>query len=176
MIGDDNALWGCKGMVIRFTRATRFFCVCALLLLTALISIGTRSITVSTPYSFRGRAMPVVIYRDLNSGRPASLTPEDLAQDIAWLAENKYTALSERDLIAALRRKAPLPASPVLLLFDDGAQNFASEVLPVLKQAGPHWLPLSKSALLANELRAAGFPVTRIERVGGFTVGEQINA
>jgi len=163
-------------MVIRFTRATRFFCVCALLLLTTLISIGTRSITVSTPYTFRGRTMPVVIYRDLNGGRPTSLTLEELGKDLAWLAENSYAALSERELVAALRREAPLPASPVLLLFDDSAKSFAAEVLPMLKEAGLHWLPLSKSTLLANELRAAGYPVTRLERVGGFTIEEQINA
>ena len=163
-------------MVIRFTRATRFFCVCALLLLTALISIGTRSITVSTPYAFRGRAMPVVIYRGLNGGKPTSLTLEALGEDLAWLAENGYTALSERELVAALRRKAPLPASPVLLLFDDSAKSFAAEVLPMLKEAGLPWFSLSKSVLLANELRAAGYPVTRLERVGGFTIEEQMGA
>jgi len=163
-------------MVIRFTRATRFLLVCALLLLTALVSIGTKSVTVSTPYSFRGKAMPVVIYRSLDDGRPASLTLDDLEADVTWLAEEGYEALSERELVAALRREAPLPERPVLLLFDDRAKSFRAAVLPILKEAGLPWFPTSKSALLANELRAAGYPVTRIERVGGFTVGEQINA
>jgi len=163
-------------MVIRFSRAARFFCVCALLLLTALISIGTRSVSVSTPYDFRGRALPVVIYRNLNDGGPASLTPEDLRADVAWLAAEGYEALSEQELVAALRRKAPLPAAPVLLLFDDGAKAFASDVLPILNEANLPWFSLEKSTLLANELRAAGYPVTRIERVAGFSVGEQINA
>jgi len=163
-------------MVIRFTRATRFFCVCALLLLTALISIGTKSITVSTPYTFRGRPMPVVIYRDLDGSKPTGLALEALREDLAWLAQAGYTALSERDLMAALRREAPLPESPVLLLFDDGAKSFSAGVLPMLKEAGLPWFPLSKSALLSSELRAAGYPVTRLERVGGFTLEEQINA
>ena len=163
-------------MVIRFTKATRFFCVCALLLLTALISIGTKSISVSTPYTFRGHPMPVVIYRNLNDGKPASLTLEDLRADIAWLAEEGYTALSEQELVAALRREAPLPASPVLLLFDDSAKTFKTGALPMLKEAGLNWFSMSKSTLLANELRAAGYPVTRIERVGGFTIEEQVNA
>ncbi|MCL2495376.1 MAG: hypothetical protein FWE98_06955 [Oscillospiraceae bacterium] len=163
-------------MVIRFSRAARFFCACALLLLTALISIGTRSVSVSTPYDFRGRALPVVIYRNLNDGGPASLTLEDLRADIAWLAEQGYEALSERDLVAALRREFPLPAAPVLLLFEDGAERFEADVLPILREAGLNWFSVGKSALLANELRAAGYPVTRIERVAGFTVGEQVNA
>ena len=163
-------------MVIRFSRAARFFCVCALLLLTALISIGTRSVSVSTPYDFRGRALPVVIYRNLNDGGPTSLALEDLKADIAWLAEQGYEALSEQELVASLRREFPLPAAPVLLLFDDSAGRFASDILPILKEAALPWFSVGKSTLLANELRAAGYPVTRIERVAGFSVGEQINA
>jgi len=166
---------GVGALVIRFTRATRFFCVCALLLLTALVSIGTRSVTVSTPYSFRGRPLPVVIYRSLDNGSPTGLTLEDLERDIAWLEENNYTALSEQELVAALRREVPLPAAPVLLLFDEEAASFKA-VLPLLKQAGLPWFSIGKSTLLANELRAAGYPVTRIERVGGFSVGEQVGA
>ena len=163
-------------MVIRFTKATRFLCVCALLLLTALVGIGTKSVTVSTPYTFRGRAMPVVVYRDLSGGKPTSLTLDDLKADIAWLAGEGYEALSEQELVAAMRRESPLPAHPVLLLFDDSAKTFTAHVLPMLKEAGLNWFSISKSILLANELRAAGHPVTRIERVGGFTIGEQVNA
>jgi len=163
-------------LIIRFTRATRFFCVCALLLLTALISIGTRSVSVSTPYTFRGRPLPVVVYRGLDGGKPTGLTLEELGEDLGWLIENGYDALSEQELVAALRREAPLPESPVLLLFDDQAKDFAAHVLPMLKDAGLPWFPLSKSGLLSNELRAAGYPVTRIERVSGFAIGEQINA
>ena len=163
-------------MVIRFTKATRFLCVCALLALTALVGIGTKSVTVSTPYSFRGSAMPVVIYRDLSGGRPTGLTLEDLKADIAWLAGEEYEALSEQELVAALRREAPLPEHPVLLLFDDNAKTFKSHVLPILKEAGLAWFPMGKYVLLSNELRAAGFPVTRIERVGGFEIGEQVGA
>ena len=163
-------------MVIRFTKATRFLCVCALLVLTALVSIGTRSVTVSTPYSFRGPAMPVVIYRSLDNGKPNGLTLDELEADIAWLEAEGYQALSELELVAALRRESPLPEHPVLLLFDDQAKQFKTDVLPILKEAGLNWFPMGKSGLLANELRAAGYPVTRIERVGGFGIGEQIGA
>ena len=163
-------------MVIRFTKATRFLCVCALLLLTALIGIGTKSVTVSTPYTFRGNTMPVVIYRSLDDGKPTGLTLEELKADIAWLAGEGYEALSEQDLVAALRREFPLPERPVLLLFDDRAKTFSAGALPILKEAGLPWFPMSKYVLLSNELRAAGYPVTRIERVGGFTVGEQMGA
>ena len=163
-------------MVIRFTKATRFFCVCALLLLTALISIGTRSISVSTPYTFRSRPLPVVIYRDLGGAHPTSLALEELERDLAFLEERGYTPLSEQELVAALRRETPLPANPVLLLFDEGSKPFAAGALPLLKEAGLPWLPMSKSTQLSNELRAAGYPVTRLERVSGFTLEEQMGA
>ena len=163
-------------MVIRFTKAARFLCVCALLLLTALIGIGTKSVTVSTPYSTRGPAMPVVVYRNLDNGKPNGLTLDELEADIAWLEAEGYEALSELELVAALRRESPLPEHPVLLLFDDQAKSFTSNVQPILKEAGLNWFSMSKSNLLSNELRAAGYPVTRIERVSGFEVGEQINA
>jgi len=171
-----NALMGVGGMVIRFTRATRFFCACALLLLTALVSIGTRSVSVSMPYTFRERPLPVVIYRNISGGKPTDLTLEEFKQDLAFLEQSGYTALSEQELVAALRRESPLPASPVLLLFDEGAKAFKAEALPLLKEAGLPWFSLSKSGLLSNELRAAGYPVMRIERVSGFTLEEQINA
>ena len=161
-------------MVIRFTKATRFLCVCALLLLAALVSIGTRSITVSSPYPLRGRAMPLVIYRNLDDSGPTGVTLEALEKDLAWLGKNGYTALSEQELVAALRREAPLPASPVLLLFDDTAKSFPSETLPLLERAGLPWLSMEKYGLLSGELRAAGYPVVRIERVGVFGLGEQM--
>jgi len=156
-------------MVIRLTKATRFFCICALLLVTALISIGTRSVSVSAPYTSSGRALPVVAYR---MGTPVSPTPREVQEDLARLRAGEYTALSERDLVASLRREAPLPARPVLLLFDDKAAAFAKQLRPLLEESGLPWLPLSKAELLTKELRAAGVPVAQLERVAGFTLEE----
>ena len=161
-------------MVIRFTRATRFFCVCIMLAVTALISIGTRTISVSAPYSARGETLPVVIYRGVGGSLPTALSLRELQSDLAYLAKEGYTALSEQDLVAALRRESPLPEAPVLLLFDDGADAFAGTVLPLLEQRGLPWFSMSKSALLTQELRTAGHPVTRLERIAGFTLEEQL--
>lgn len=160
-------------MVIRFTKATRFLCVCALLLLTALISIGTKSISVSIPYAFRD-PLPVVLYRYVGSEHPVNPSAKELQSDLAYLKENGYTALSEQELVAALRLERPLPANPVLLLFDDSAKSFSAEMLPLLQAADLPWLPLSKSSLLSSELQSAGYPVTHIERVSGFSLEEQL--
>ncbi|MCL2107206.1 MAG: hypothetical protein FWH26_09175 [Oscillospiraceae bacterium] len=154
-------------MVIRVTRATKFFCVCAFLLVSVMVSIGTRSITVSSPYAAGRTPLPLLLYRGLETGGPTALTVEDLRRDIAFLRENGYAAVSERELLAALRREAPLPDRPVLLLFDDTLASFAETVRPCLEQAGTAWFPLAKAGLLSKELRAAGMPVTRLERTAG---------
>jgi len=166
-------------MVIRLTRATRFFCVCAMLAVTALISIGTKSISVSAPYGVRGRgafpgaSLPLVIYRDIGGDSPLALRLQELRDDLDFLTGSGYTALSERDLMAALRRETPLPGEPVLLLFDDGGE-FADKLKPLLEEQGIPWFSLGQSTLLSQELRAAGYPVTRLERTAGFTLEEQL--
>ena len=165
-------------MVIRLTKATRFFCICALLLVTALISIGTRSISVSAPYNFRSQPLPmgnqllpIVIYR---VDTPTCPSLHEMKEDLAGLQGGDYTALSERELVASLRRESALPARPVLLLFDDAAPAFAEQLRPLLEESGLPWLPLSKAGLLTQELRAAGYAVARVERAAGFTLEEQL--
>jgi len=156
-------------MVIRFTKATRFFCICALLLVTALVSIGTRSVSVAAPYK-PGEALPVVIYR---AGIPTSPSAQEIRGDLSALGG--FTPLSEQDLVAALRHALPLPARPVLLLFDDDDPGFAEGLRPLLDESGLPWLPLSKAALLSKELRAAGYPVLQLERVSGFALQELLD-
>ncbi len=156
-------------MVIRFTKATKFLCLCALLLVSVLISLGTRSITVSTPYAGEQTPLPMLVYNNLGREGTA-LDRNDLRRDFAYLLQNGYTAISEQELTAALRRKTQLPEQPVLLLFDETNDAFAKEVRPLLEEAGLPWLPLSKAVVLSKELRIAGYPVTRMERTAGVDI------
>jgi len=142
---------------------TRFFFICALLLVTAVISIGTRSVTVSAPYK-TGEALPVVVYR---AGTPTSPGEHELRADLSALGGLGYHPVSEQDLVLALRRERPLPAPPVLLLIDE-----AFAALP--EESGLPWLPIEKAALLSKELRAAGYPVVQLERVAGFSLEEML--
>ena len=162
-------------MVIRFTKATRFFCVCVLLLLTALISIGTRSISVSAPYNARHSPLPVVVFRSVENGGPTALSLRELQADLDYLVNGGRYVLSEQELVAALRLERAIMGRPVLLLFDDRAENFAREIQPLLDERELPWFPLEKSAILTRELRAAGHPITRLERSGAFTLEEQLN-
>ena len=156
-------------MVIRLSKATGFFCLCVLLVVSILIGLGTRSINVNAPYAGEDTPLPLLIYGSLGQG-DAALDSGDLRRDIAYLLQNGFTPISEQELMAALRRQAPLPAKPVMLLFDDANPAFASEARPVLEEAGIPWLPISKAVTLSKELRMAGYPVTRMERVKGIAM------
>jgi hypothetical protein len=156
-------------MVIRLTKATKFFCLCALLLISVLIGLGTRSITVSTPYAEAQEPLPLLLYRNLGQG-DAALGRNDLRRDLAYLLQNGYTVVSEQELVAALRQSAPLPAQPIALLFDDESPAFVAEALPVLQETGLPWFPLQKLTELSKELRIAGYPVTRMERMAGIAM------
>lgn len=158
-------------MVIRLTKATQFFCLCALLLVSVLISVSTRSITVSTPYAGERTALPLLVYSNLDEGG-AALDQNDLRRDFAYLLQNGYTVVSEQELMAALRREAPLPEHPVVLLFDEDSAAFALQALPVLEETAFPWLPLSKAVTLSKELRTAGYPVTRMERMAGIEMSD----
>ena len=162
-------------MVIRFNKATRFFCVCVLLLLTALISIGTRSISVSAPYNTRHSPLPVVVYRGVESGGPTALSLRELEADLDYLAGGDYYVLSERELVAALRLERAIAGRPVLLLFDDRAENFAAQIQPLLEERELPWFSLEQSAVLTRELRGAGYPITRLERSSAFALEEQLH-
>ena len=161
-------------MVIRFTKATRFLLICALLLVTALISIGTRSISVSAPYAAQGEPLPVVVYAGAGTALPTGIGPRELREDLEFLRP-RYHALSEQDIVAALRRERALPAAPVVLVFDEGANGFAGALRPLLEEAGVPWFCATKTTALMRELRAAGFPVTRLERTAGLSLEEMLD-
>ena len=159
-------------MVIRFTKTTKFFLVCALLLVTALISIGTKSMSVSAPYSAPA-ALPLVIYRDIGEDSPTSLDIQGVRDDLDYLRKH-FTALSEQEIVYTLRRKKALTLSPVLLIFDDTAETFGAEILPLLEERELPWFSVSKAKTLTDELRTAGFPVKQFERTGGISIEEQL--
>jgi poly-beta-1,6-N-acetyl-D-glucosamine N-deacetylase len=56
-----------------------------------------------------------------------------LVQQFSWLERNGFHPVSIDQLIAARDGKAPLPANPVLLTFDDGFESFYTRAFPILK-------------------------------------------
>lgn len=56
-----------------------------------------------------------------------------LIEQLAWLRESGYQAVSVDQILAARNGGAPLPPRAVLLTFDDGYRSFITRVFPVLK-------------------------------------------
>lgn len=66
-----------------------------------------------------------------------SVRPDRFAEQMDWLATQGYQPMTVSALAECLREKAPsCPERPVALTFDDGYDNHATEVLPILRSYG----------------------------------------
>lgn len=76
-------------------------------------------------------------YHDVEDQDPdqayLSVRTDKLVEQLTWLRENGYQAVSVDQIIEARQGGKPLPARAVLLSFDDGYRSFYTRVLPVLK-------------------------------------------
>ncbi|MFW7342168.1 poly-beta-1,6-N-acetyl-D-glucosamine N-deacetylase PgaB [Pollutimonas sp. H1-120] len=79
-------------------------------------------------------------YHDVEDQDPdqsyLSVRTDKLVEQLTWLRENGYQAVSVDQIIEARQGRKPLPARAVLLSFDDGYRSFYTRVLPVLKAFG----------------------------------------
>ncbi len=66
-----------------------------------------------------------------------SVTPDNFRQQMQWLKDNGYTAITLYDLIYALNIGWPhLPDKPVIITFDDGYKDNYQNAFPILKEMG----------------------------------------
>ncbi len=68
--------------------------------------------------------------------RDLTVTAAQLAEQIGWLRENGYTAVTLAQVAAALLDGADLPEKPVVLTFDDGYADAYEVAAPVLAEGG----------------------------------------
>lgn len=84
------------------------------------------------------RGIPVLNYHQVNDVDENVLTvttPEFDAQ-MRYLKEQGYTAISPYDYMEHLKNGTPLPEKPIILTFDDGYKDNATNALPILKKYG----------------------------------------
>lgn len=66
-----------------------------------------------------------------------SIAPEAFQQQMQWLKDNGYTAISLYDLVYALTIGwPPLPEKPIILTFDDGYEDNYQNAYPILVENG----------------------------------------
>lgn len=62
-----------------------------------------------------------------------SVTPEQFARQLDFLADNGYHAVTLNDLVYYLTQGRPLPSKPVIITFDDGYEDFYRNAFPILR-------------------------------------------
>jgi peptidoglycan/xylan/chitin deacetylase (PgdA/CDA1 family) len=69
-------------------------------------------------------------------GYNLSITPDDFAQQLAWLSQQGYTTVSMATAQHCLRGEIACPPNPIALTFDDGYEDAYSTVLPIMQRYG----------------------------------------
>ena len=84
--------------------------------------------------------LPVLMYHRILKNNPSgdiyTITPAALEEDLRYLRDAGYTAVSVRELIDYVKNCAPLPAKPIVLTFDDGYYNNIYYGAPLLEKYG----------------------------------------
>ena len=70
--------------------------------------------------------------------RRLTVTPTDFARQMTWLRAHGFHTLTESALLAALERRAPLPARPIVITFDDGYRDVLGKAAPTLRRLRMH--------------------------------------
>ena len=82
--------------------------------------------------------VPILVYHNVDySGNTYSVTPEQLDEQVRWLIENGYTAITLWQFWNAVTGAGTLPANPVILTNDDGM----SSALTFAEVLGRYGLP-----------------------------------
>jgi len=81
-----------------------------------------------------------IAYHDVEDDDPdqrfVSIRSDQLVEQLNWLHENGYKAVSVDDILVARTGGKPLPEKAVFLSFDDGYSSFYTRVFPILNAWG----------------------------------------
>ena len=126
---------------LRKLRSKKFIISFAAVLVVACFAfIRMRLDAVSVVHSSEGYYVPVIMYhsilKDSSLQGKYVISPDQLENDLIYLSENGYTAVTVSDLISYVENGIPLPEKPVMLTFDDGYYNNYLYAYPLMQKYG----------------------------------------
>jgi len=77
--------------------------------------------------------IPIINYHKIEAQNDIGVTtrhPDRFIQDMTYLAQNKFTTITFRDLA----QNNPLPQNPIIITFDDGYTSVFETASPILKE------------------------------------------
>ena len=85
--------------------------------------------------------VPILLYHSIDETTSSSyarwtVPPAIFEEQMSWLAEQGYHALTISELVAALVGGTPLPPRTTAITFDDGFRDFLTGAWPVLQRHG----------------------------------------
>lgn len=126
---------------LRKLRSKKFLISFAAVLAVACVAfVKMRLDAVSVVSSSEGYYVPVIMYHSILKDSSLQgryvISPTQLEEDLIYLSENGYTAVTVADLISYVEEGTPLPEKPVMLTFDDGYYNNYLYAYPLMQKYG----------------------------------------
>jgi peptidoglycan/xylan/chitin deacetylase (PgdA/CDA1 family) len=91
----------------------------------------------------KGTWLPILMYHYIRTvsrsdtlGYNLSITPEHFREQMHWLRDHGYTALTMQDVDEVLAGRRTAPQHPVALTFDDAYRDFYTTAAPILRESG----------------------------------------
>jgi peptidoglycan/xylan/chitin deacetylase (PgdA/CDA1 family) len=86
-----------------------------------------------------GATVPVLLYHSVHPNgdglmRRYTMSPRGFRSHLAWIADQGFQTLTVSQYTGALRGETALPASPLVVTFDDGYADFIDHALPALAE------------------------------------------
>lgn len=102
-----------------------------------IIGLALVSIFIVWLLVYPAAGVPVLAYHMVSSvPERYSIFPEEFDEQMRYLTDNGYKAVSLAEMVDGLAGRGQLPAKPVVITFDDGYRDNLTTALPIMEKYG----------------------------------------
>lgn len=131
-------LWPVIWSVLIFSVAMQSFSIFCKVMPSDVHTNGRESSPAALSKSSDAIELPIIMYHALVEKKSQQnkyfIPPEIFEEDLKYLSDNGYTAITMTELIDYVYNDAKLPEKPIILTFDDGYYNNFLYAFPLLKK------------------------------------------